>query len=408
MTETKKPDLAALDFARNPYIVIWEMTRACDLACVHCRAQAISTRSPDELTTPQARTMLDEVAGFGRPVVVLTGGDPLKRLDTFDLIEHGAHLGLRMTMTPSGTPLMNTGALVACKERGLSRLAVSLDGADAARHDSFRRVAGSFDWSVKMLREARRIGLSTQVNSTITRATIDQFDRMATLVEDLGVSLWSVFFLVPTGRGRPEDEVTAQEYEEVFGRMYALSRRAPFDIKSTAAPHYRRYVVQQQVHAERAARHAGDPRPDRAGFAGPGWNATDGIGRAARGVNDASGFVFISHTGEICPSGFLPLSAGNVKRDSLVTVYRESPLFQELRDVDRLKGKCGSCEYRRVCGGSRARAYAMTGDAMESDPFCAYVPAPYAKLVSEGKAESPEDYFRRRFAHVTPELLQVR
>jgi radical SAM protein len=390
-----KPDLATLDFARNPYIVIWEMTRACDLACVHCRAQAIPDRSPDELTTEQARRMLTDVRAFGRPVVVLTGGDPLKRPDTFELIAHGARLGLRMTMTPSGTPLMNTAALVKAKESGLSRLAVSLDGATAAVHDAFRRVHGSFDWSVKMLTEARRIGLSTQVNSTITKATIGDFDAMAELVGELGVSLWSVFFLVPTGRGRPEDEVTAEDYERVFEKMYALSKTAPFDIKSTAAPHYRRYVVQQE-------------KGQKQKMVGPGWNAQDGVGRAARGVNDALGFVFVSHTGEICPSGFLPLSAGNVKRDTLVDAYRKSALFTQLRDVDSVKGKCGMCEYRRVCGGSRARAYAMSGDAMESEPFCSYVPATYAKLVREGKAETPEEYFRKRFAPVPVELLQVR
>lgn len=358
----KRPDLKQLDFQQNPFIVIWEMTRACDLACVHCRAEAISTRSPDELDTAQARALLDEIARFGQPLVVLTGGDPLKRPDTFDLIEHGAKLGLRMTMTPSGTPLMNTGALMACKERGLARLAVSLDGASAAVHDAFRRVDGSFEWSVKMLREARRIGLQTQINSTITRLTIAEFDRMAALVEDVGAALWSVFFLVPTGRGRPEDAVTAEEYEEVFARMYELSKRAPFDIKSTAAPHYRRHVIQQEAKVAQRL------------LAGPGWNATDGVGRAARGVNDGLGFVFISHIGEICPSGFLPVAAGNVKTESLVSVYRDSPLFRELRNPDLLKGKCGKCEFRRVCGGSRARAYALTGDHLASDPTCVYIP----------------------------------
>lgn len=360
-----KPDLSALDFAQNPFIVIWEMTRACDLACVHCRAEAVDRRSPDELTTDQGRALLDEIARFGKPLVVLTGGDPLKRPDTFDLIEHGSRAGLRMTMTPSGTPLMNTAALVACRERGLARLAVSLDGANAAVHDGFRRVEGSFDWSVRMLREARRLGLATQVNSTITRATIAEFDALAALVEEVGAALWSVFFLVPTGRGKPEDEVSAEEYEEIFSRMYALSKRAPFDIKSTAAPHYRRYVIQQES------------RAGRAGMAGPGWNARDGVGRAARGVNDGSGFAFVSHIGEIYPSGFLPVAAGNVKTESLAAVYRESPLFKSLRDPDLLKGKCGACNFRRICGGSRARAYAMTGDVLESDPFCAYVPPTY-------------------------------
>jgi radical SAM protein len=383
----RRPDLTKLDFDQAPFIVIWEVTRACDLACIHCRAEAVPDRSPAELNTGEGFRLLEEVRRFGQPLVVLTGGDPLKRPDVFDLVRHGDRLGLRMTMTPSGTPLMTRPVLERAMGAGLRRLAVSLDGSTAARHDAFRQVSGSFDWSVKMLSAARDIGLPTQVNTTITRFNVDDVDSMGALVESLGISLWSVFFLVPTGRGRPEDEVSAEDYERVFARMYELAKGGRFDVKATAAPHYRRYVLEQQVQERRRSE---PPAPRAVPI------EVAGVGRAARSVNDGNGFVFVSHTGDICPSGFLPLAAGNVRRDSLVDVYRNSRLFRELRDYALLKGKCGVCPYRSVCGGSRARAYAMTGDYMESEPFCAYVPPEWQRRMDRGEALPPGEYFRAR------------
>jgi radical SAM protein with 4Fe4S-binding SPASM domain len=223
---------------------------------------------------------------------------------------------------------------------------------------------------------AREIGLPVQINTTITRYNLADFDDLAAKMIDLGIVLWSVFFLVPTGRGREQDEVTAAQYEWVFERLHELSRRAPFDIKTTEAPHYRRFLMQRAREERRRARSEGSAFLP-ASFAkpgGPGFSAGDGVGRAAKGVNDGRGFVFVSHTGEIYPSGFLPLSAGNVRAHSLVDIYRNSSLFREIRNYDLLKGKCGLCEYKTVCGGSRSRAYALTGDYMESDPYCVYVP----------------------------------
>jgi AdoMet-dependent heme synthase len=373
-TPPRKPPLADIDFDRSPFLVIWEVTRACDLACQHCRADAIERRDPRELTTEEGKAMLDDVRRFGRPLVVLSGGDPLKRPDTVELVEYGTSVGLRMAMTPSGTPLMNRAILERLQGAGLARLAVSLDGSTAAIHDTFRGVAGSYDWTLGMLREAADLGLSTQINTTVARHNLEDFDNLISLMTDLGISLWSVFFLVPTGRARQEDVASAEAFEHVFHRMYDLSKTAAFDIKSTAAPQYRRVVLQRQVEERRARERTLPPEPLTAGI---GFSLADGVGRS-KGVNDGNGFVFINHVGDIYPSGFLPIETGNVRTDDLVEVYRDHWLFRALRDPDRLKGKCGVCEYRSVCGGSRARAYAVTGDPLEAEPFCTHIPARWA------------------------------
>ena len=366
-----RPNLADVDFDRAPFVVIWETTQACDLACLHCRACAVPQRDPRELSTDEAKRLIDTICRFGRPLLVLTGGDPLKRPDAVEMVRYGVDAGLRVALTPSGTPLMTPHVLQELRDAGMSRLAVSLDGATAAQHDGFRGVAGSFDWTIRMLETARSLGLSTQINTTISRHNVHDLENLIALMTGLGIALWSVFFIVPVGRARPGDLATADEFETVFHRLYDLSKTAPFDIKSTAAPHYRRVVMQRQVAERRAGARHGAPAPLTAGV---GFSLGDGVGRAAKGVNDGDGFLFVSHRGDIYPSGFLPKSAGNVRTDDLVEVYRTHDLFRSLRDRDRLKGKCGVCEFRTVCGGSRARAYAMTGDPLEADPFCAYVP----------------------------------
>ena len=387
-------ELAEVDFEQAPFLVIWEVTRACDLACRHCRAEAVTHRNPLELTTAEGKRLLEDVRRFGRPLFVLTGGDPLKRPDVIELVEHGASIGLRMAMTPSGTPLMTEPVLRDLKAAGLSRLAVSLDGSTAVIHDAFRGVDGSWAWTIRMLESAREIGLTTQVNTTVSLHNLDDFDRLCELMVRLDISLWSVFFLVPTGRARASDVASVEQFESVFHRMYDLAATAPFDVKSTAAPQYRRVILQRQVAERRTGRRTEAPAPLTAGI---GFSLADGVGRA-RGVNDGDGFVFVSHVGAIYPSGFLPLAAGNVRRDDIMQVYRTSPLFRALRDRDRLKGKCGVCEYRDVCGGSRARAYAVTGDYLESEPFCAHVPVRWQRMVERGEAEPVEEYFacRRR------------
>lgn len=382
-----------IDFNERPFIVIWETTQACDLACVHCRACAQPARNPFELSTTQAKDLIDQVAAMRAPLFVMTGGDPLKRPDIYELVEHAAHRGVRPSLTPSATPLLTREAVHRLKQSGLARLAISLDGPTAEIHDAFRRVPGSFQWTLDAVRYAHEVGLPVQINTTITRHNLAQLDDMIALLETLGIVLWSVFFLVPTGRGSGVDLISADEFEQVFEKLYITARRVDFDIKSTEAQHYRRFLLQRRTELRKqgitdeaqlptilgmprdqaiASIFAEGSGPTTAALANR--DAGDDIGRAPKGINDGKGFVFVSHQGEVFPSGFLPVSAGNIKRTPLAELYRHSPLFTALRDADNLHGKCGSCEYRQVCGGSRARSYALTGDLFAEEPCCSYQP----------------------------------
>ena len=350
------------DFDRNPLMFYYEVTLACDLVCKHCRASAQEKPHADELSTQQAKALLDQAATFPRtPTVVFTGGDPLKRGDLMELIHHAVGRGLQTALTPSATPLATAEAFERVRDAGIGALGISLDGADAATHDAFRGWEGSFERTLAMLADARRLGIGVQVNTTITRRNVEQVDAIAELLARQGIAMWSVFFLVPVGRGLEEERIRPEEYETVFERLYQHSRRQPYAVKTTEAPHYRRFVMQQ----------GGDP------MAGP---AHGGGGRAGHGhrgplgVGDGKGVMFVSHTGEIFPAGFLPLACGRFPRDSVVETYQNHPTFRALRDPDHFKGKCGICEYRKVCGGSRARAFAVTGDPLETEPDCVYEP----------------------------------
>jgi AdoMet-dependent heme synthase len=379
------------DFDEAPFLVIWETTQACDLACKHCRAEAQPDRHPDELTTVEAKKLLEDVRRFGPIIFVFSGGDALKRPDIVELVAHGASLGLRMAITPATTPLATRELLQQLKDAGLSRLAISLDGSHPGIHDEFRQVDGSFEHGLRILRTSQEIGLTTQVNTVVANHNLEDFDALIELMTEVGIVFWEVFFLVPMGRARPQDVASAEEFEAVFEKLYELSKTAPFDIKATAAPQYSRVVLQKKV-AER--RNGGDTDNDVL-TDGMAFSMSDGIGRA-RNVNDGDGFMFISHTGDVYPSGFLPEYAGNVRRDDLVDVYRNAPLFRQLRDRSQLKGKCNVCEYRPVCGGSRARAYAVTGDPLEAEPYCAYIPVKYQRMMDAGEAEPVDEYFRTR------------
>jgi radical SAM protein len=357
----------AMNFNDRPFIVIWETTQACDLACVHCRACAQPLRSALELNTQEAKCLIDEVKALGAPVFVLTGGDPLKRPDIFELVEYASSHGVRISLTPSATPLLTRDAICRLKECGLARLAVSLDGPNDNIHDTFRRVPGSFDWTLSAVHWARAMDLPVQINTTITRHNWQDVDAIIALLQELDIVLWSVFFLVPTGRGSAIDLISAEEFEQVFEKLYETSRRVSFDIKSTEAQHYRRFLLQRRAEEKRKGNGQSFSPLLRAG-------TPDGIGRAPCGINDGKGFVFISHLGEVFPSGFLPISGGSVRRQSLAELYRYSPLFVALRDSANLKGKCGICEFREICGGSRARAYALTGDPFAEEPCCIWHP----------------------------------
>ena len=369
------PQIDTIDFNERPFIAICEVTQACDLACVHCRASAQPHRHPRELSTDEGKHLIDQIAALKVPVFVLTGGDPIKRPDLFDLIGHARSVGVRVSLTPSATPLLTKDIVVRLKEAGLARLAVSMDGASAATHDAFRGLSGSFARTLDAVRWANEIGLPVQINTTFSRRNIAEIDEIVALMESLKITLWSVFFLVPTGRGKLNDLLSAEEFESIFAKVYSLSRTASFDIKTTEAQHYRRFVLQQ-----RAAERRSGLRPDSAHE-----RSIDAIGRAPRGLNDGNGFVFISHLGEVFPSGFLPLSAGNIREQELAAIYRDSPLFRDLRNPSKLEGKCGSCEFKQICGGSRARAYALTGNPHAEEPCCSYArkgyvqPAPRAR-----------------------------
>ncbi len=359
------------DFNERPYIVIWEVTQACELACVHCRACAQPLRSPLELSTDEAKRLMDQIREMQAPVFIMTGGDPLKRPDIYDLVEYGSSIGLRPSLSPSATPLLTREAIAELKRRGLARLAISLDGSTPAIHDAFRGVAGTFARALDAVRWARELGVAVQINTTITRCNLGDFEALARLLETLDIVLWSVFFLVPTGRGQSADVVSAEEFEQVFEKLYNVSRRSSFDVKTTEAMHFRRYVAQRRADERRQNGSALSPRSLA--------SAPDGIARGPLGISDAKGFVFVSHVGEVYPSGFLPLSAGNVRQRPLAEVYRHSPLFVSLRDTSNLKGKCSVCEFREICGGSRARAYAMAGCPFAAEPCCVYQPKAAAR-----------------------------
>lgn len=356
-----------MPYARAPFIVIWETTRACALACVHCRAEAIPRRDPRELTTEEGRALIETVRRFGDPppLLVFTGGDPLRRPDIVDLVRHGTAQGLSVSLTPSATGAATEARLKALRDAGLARLAVSLDGASAAVHDAFRRVQGSHRHTLRILDRARALGIPLQINTTICRRTVRELPVLVREVERWGIALWALFFLIPVGRADADQALDAAEIESVLQWAAGLVGRVPFAIKTTEAPHF------QRVLATRRASSA---------FAHP--VAPDAVGRAPRAVTDGNGFVFVDHVGNICPSGFLPLRAGNVCTGDLVAVYRDAPLFRALRDPDRLGGRCGVCEYRDRCGGSRARAYAATGDPLAEDSGCAWQPGAATRVLA--------------------------
>ncbi|GAA0517184.1 radical SAM additional 4Fe4S-binding SPASM domain-containing protein [Halorubrum aquaticum] len=338
-----------LDTDRRPLVLVWEVTQACELACRHCRADAKPARHPDELTTAEGKRLLREAAEFGDgQLVVLSGGDPLAREDLLELVEYGAERGNRMTITPSGTRSLTPERVRGLADAGVRRMALSLDGATRESHDAFRGEA-SFADTLTAAEAARDAGLPLQINTTVCAETVEELPTIRDRVRDLGAVLWSVFFLVPVGRGRVLDPVSPERAEAVMEWLHEVDAAEPFGVKTTEAPFYRRVGLQG----------------DRTGSARRG------------GITAGRGFAFVSHVGEVYPSGFLPESAGNVREESVVDVYRDADRFEALRDPDRLTGKCGACEFRNVCGGSRSRAYAHTGDPLASDPLCPYVPEGY-------------------------------
>jgi radical SAM protein len=356
-TIMRGPDV---DTSERPFVLVWEVTQACDLECKHCRADAQPDRHPGELDTEAGKALLADAAAFGEgQIVVLSGGDPLLRDDLVELVRYGTEQGLLMTLTPSGTASLTPDVIDDLADAGLRRLAVSIDGASPDAHDEFRGESGSFRETVAAAKHARDVGLPLQVNTTVCRETVGDLPALADVVEDLGATLWSVFFLVPIGRGTVLDPIAPERADAVMEWLLDQANEREFGVKTTEGPQYRRVAIQS-----------------RRGEDAVSTPANDDVGRHT-GIRAGKGFAFVSHLGEVYPSGFLPESAGSVRDRSVVEIYRESDLFTALRDEDRLRGKCGACEFRHVCGGSRSRAYAYTGDPFESDPLCPYVPDEY-------------------------------
>jgi radical SAM protein len=385
------------DVSLRPFIIIWEVTRACDLVCAHCRAEAIPMRNPNELTTAEGRRLIDQVAEIGppHPLFVLTGGDPMKRPDLNELVKYAAKKALPVALSPSATRLLTAELLAELRECGLKVISLSLDGDCARVHDSFRGVEGVFERTMELWEAARACNLKVQLNTTVVRQNLTALPAIARMAHERNVMTWSVFFMVPTGRASALSPLDPDECEDVMHFLYDVA--GVVRVKATEGHHFRRVVIQRSilerhgVRAESAIKLG--PLYRSLSLALEPWPRTSAthIRRSPMDVNAGRGFVFISHTGAVHPSGFLPLAAGNVRERSLLEIYRESPLFVHMRDGGMLKGRCGVCEFGAVCGGSRSRALATTGNPLAEDPLCAYQPGsfPYQGEVARILARAP-------------------
>ncbi|MCM3881972.1 MAG: radical SAM protein [Vicinamibacterales bacterium] len=335
----------ALRFDDAPQRVYWELTRACDLSCSHCRANANPSVDPRELSTADIFRVLDEFAAGSRPHIILTGGDPLKRRDFFDIVAHTVGLGLPCLVAPSATPLLTDDVIQTLAAMRVTAMSLSLDGSTPARHDGVRGVAGTFDRTLRIARAIVHANIPLQINTLVTAQTRDELADIYRVVRDIGAERWSLFFLIGTGRGARLSEVSPAESDDILNWVLDHEGGGRPIITTTEAPHYRRLALTRHKKVR------------------------------GMGIRDGNGVMFISHIGEIQPSGFLPLTAGYARTENPLQVYRDSPLFQTLRQTERFAGRCGCCEFREACGGSRARAYAATGDPFASDPLCTYQPA---------------------------------
>lgn len=342
----------------QPRLVAWEVTRSCNLNCVHCRASSEKGPYPGELDTDKAKDVLDQIVVTGEPIIILTGGEPLLRKDIFELARYGTDLGLRMVMATNGT-LLTPQTADKMKSSGIQRVSISLDGADAAGHDLFRQVKGAFDSALKGIDILRQSGIEFQINTTVTRHNRDEIHRILDLAVELGAAAHHIFLLVPTGRAKDmvNQEIDAEEYERLLHWFYDMRDKTPLHLKATCAPHYYR-ILRQKAHE----------KGEKVDFENYGLDAV------TRGCLGGTSFCFISHEGIVQPCGYLELDCGDLKKNTFEEIWRDSEIFNNLRDFNGYKGKCGICEYRRFCGGCRARAYESTGDYMEQEPLCVYQP----------------------------------
>lgn len=344
-------------FQSRPLQVTWEMTQACDGTSVPARTLARPSRDRLQFSTAEAFHLVEEVAAMHVPLFALTGGDPLLRPDLFPVVEFASRRSVRTSLTLFPTPQLDAEVIARLKASGLMRVAFWLHGSTAAFDDAYWAIAGAHRRTLEVIASCHDEQLPVQINTIIARRNFHDIDPMIELLTRLDVALWNVFFFVPASPDQAGEMLNADEHEQVFAKLYAASRIVHFQIKTSEGQHYQRYLLQQRARESRGS-----------------MTEADAITCAPQGVNDGKGLVFVNYRGEVYPSRFLPLSAGNVTNQSLADVYCDSPLFLSLRDSSRLKGKCGRCPARNVCGGSRARAYAMTGDLFAEEPCCAYQP----------------------------------
>ena len=361
-----------LNFDQRPMLVFWEVTRACQLACFHCRASATEGALPGELTTAEGLNLIDQVAAFGRPypILVLTGGDCLLRPDLFDMVAHAKSLGVPVALSPSVTPSLTPAMIERMVSSGINAVSISLDGAKPATHDGVRGIPGHFEDTIKAITALSAAGLTVQVNTTVMRANLDELANVADLIARAGAHIWEVFFLVQVGRGVATDAISPEEHEDVCHFLYDASQHG-FIVRTVEAPFFRRIVFRRQE---------GDLAPTSElyqtlsgrleALMGP---ATARPRAQTASTRDGKGILFVAHDGEINPAGFLPLPLGNVRDASIASIYRDSPVLLQIRAAE-FTGRCGICEYADLCGGSRARAYAASGDPLGEDPACSYQP----------------------------------
>jgi len=343
----------------EPRLVAWETTRNCNLSCLHCRASARHGKYAGELDTDACLRLVDQIAETGSPIVILTGGEPLLRDDIFTIARYGTDKGLRMVMAPNGT-LITEATARQMKESGIQRISISIDGATPESHDNFRGVPGAYEGALKGARLAAEAGVDFQVNTTITQKNMENLPEIMDLAENIGAVAHHIFLLVPTGRGKDmaDQAISADDYEETLNWFYDRKKTTGLQLKATCAPQYYRIFRQR-------ARQDGESISFQ----------THGLDAVTRGCLGGTSFCFISHVGIVQPCGFLELNCGDVTRETFGTIWNHSETFLKLRDFSNLKGKCGRCEFKKVCGGCRARAYEATGDFLEEEPLCAYQPA---------------------------------
>lgn len=360
----------AVDFEKAPLLLVWEVTRACELACRHCRAEVISDRHPNELSLDEGRDLLDKLAGMGTPQVIFTGGDPLLRGDLGELVRHAKSRGLRTVAMLAATDRLTRQEIRALKNAALDQIALSLDGSTQSAHDNFRRLAGSFVRTMEGAAWAQFEKLPLQLNTAFGSWNHHDFEAIADLVEALGAVFWEICFLVPTQGDAELKPCTPEQSEMLYEKIFKFSMHSRLHIKVTEAPAYRRFVLE---HANWLGEQV--PRNNNGNAILPHELSAGLRAYIGGGVNSGNGVCFLDHVGNVLPSDLIPLSAGNIRYYELESIYRRAPLFRQLREADRLQGKCRICPYRKVCGGSRAYAYALTGDYLAEDPNCSFQPA---------------------------------